>query len=83
MRITFFDYKKDNERLRELNESLLTDKMRLREEVADLALKKKVSEEDIEHMIKMKMEKNELELQKKVVKLEADQATASQRKTDR
>ncbi len=41
-------------------EKLSTERLGLKEEVEDLKLKKKISEEDIKHMVKMKEEKLEL-----------------------
>jgi chromosome segregation ATPase len=60
----------EKERLEKENESLREDRIRLKEEVEDLKLKKKVSEEDIKHMTKMKEEKLDIDHQKKVLELE-------------
>jgi hypothetical protein len=44
--------------------------------VEDLKLKKKISEEDIKHMVKMKMEKQELELKRQVMDITKDKDDA-------
>lgn len=68
--------KKESEldKLIEEKKSLEKDVKRLKEEVEDLKLKKKISDEDIKHMVKLKMEavdmdykKRELVLEKKTV----------------
>ena len=51
-------------------EGLRKDRARLKQEVEDLRLKKKIEEEDIKHMVKMKMERLDLEHQKKVQETE-------------
>ena len=44
----------------------------LKDEVEDLKIKKKISEEDIKHMVKMREEKSDLEYLKKEVQLEKE-----------
>lgn len=46
------------------------EKKRLREELAEIKLDKKMSEEDIKHMVKMKTEQKDIELQKEKLKLQ-------------
>lgn len=43
---------------------------RLKEELEELNLKKKMSEEDIKHMVKIDQERRDIEYQKKVMELE-------------
>lgn len=57
------------DQLKELKE----DRTALKEEVADLKLKKKIEDEDIKHMVKMEREVLELEFQKKTVEMEKTQ----------
>ncbi len=49
----------------------VNDKRKLSEALDDLKLKKKIEQEDIEHMVKMKMARNEIEYEKKVASAEA------------
>lgn len=58
------------DQLKARNKVLKEEKTRLKEEVADLKLKKKIEEEDIKHMVKMKEEKLAIEHQKKMLELE-------------
>ena len=39
----------------------------LKEQIEDLKLKKKIEEEDIKHLVKIKIEQNEIEFQRKVM----------------
>jgi hypothetical protein len=55
-------------------ECLEEDKRKLKEELADLKLKKKMEEEDIKHMVKINNERKEIELEKEKVKLERKSA---------
>ncbi len=59
------------DKLETTNEFLEKQRRELKEEVEDLKLKKKIEDEDIRHMIKMKEEKLALEQQKKDVDREA------------
>lgn len=43
---------------------------RVKEELEDVKLKKKIEEEDIKHLTKIKLEQNEIEFQKKTLALE-------------
>ena len=52
----------------------LVERQKLREEVEQLQLTKKISEEDIKHMVKMKEEAADLDKQKYEVKLEGEKA---------
>ena len=65
-------FKKDNmvSKLMDEIEELRKDRAQLKQEVEDLKLKKKIEEEDIKHMVKMKMERLDLEHQKKVQETE-------------
>lgn len=62
------DLKKDIKRLE-------TEKRELKEELADLKLKKKLENEDIKHMVKINNERKEIELEKEKVKLEREKAS--------
>jgi len=57
-------------------ETLQLEKMGLKEEVADLKLKKKMEEEDIKHMIKIDRERKDIEIEKEKLKLEGEKASA-------
>jgi len=52
------------------NDKLETERDTLKEDVADLKLKKKIEDEDIKHMVKMKEEALEIKFQKKEMELE-------------
>ncbi len=68
----FDKLEEEKEMLEKENERLESEKKTLKEEVADLKLKKKISDEDIKHMVKMKQEKLDLEHEKKVIVLERE-----------
>ena len=53
---------------------LVKERSGLKEEVEDLKLKKKTSEEDIKHMVRMKEERLAIDHEKKVVELEKEKA---------
>ncbi len=57
-------------------DTLKDERDKLKEDVADLKLKKKIEDEDIKHMIKMREEAQELELKGKTLDLEKDKAEA-------
>ena len=59
----------DLERKRRTLEDEVT---KLKEEVADLKLKKKIEDEDIKHMVKMREEQLDLQLQKKQLEFEGE-----------
>ena len=72
-----------NSKEQELNEELNTEVIGLRksireakDELADVKHQKKMEDEDIKHMVKMSKEKNELELQKKLMEYEGDKDKA-------
>jgi hypothetical protein len=46
------------------------------DQLADLKLKKKIEEEDIKHMVKMKEERNEVENEKKLLEMEREKDKA-------
>ena len=48
-------------------DSLFDERRKLKDEIEDLKVKKKVSEEDIKHMVKMREERLELQFEKKQV----------------
>ena len=48
----------------------------VKDNLADLKLKKKIEEEDIKHMVKMKEERNEVENEKKLLGMERDKDKA-------
>lgn len=48
----------------------------LKEELEDLKLKKKIEEEDIKHMVKIKLDQNEIEFQKKTLTVEQEKDNA-------
>lgn len=81
--LKFFGFKEENAVLKG-DVVLLKDKIKCLEskrteltwEVEDLKIKKKTSEEDIKHMVRMKEEKNDLEYQKRLVKIEKEKADA-------
>jgi chromosome segregation ATPase len=52
--------------------TLEKDRAELKREIEDLKIKKKISEEDIKHMVRMKEEKNNLEYEKRVAKIEKE-----------
>ena len=58
------NFKKKKLELKEKVEKLEFDRDTLKEELADVKLDKKISEEDIKHMIRMKEEKNEIEFER-------------------
>jgi seryl-tRNA synthetase len=59
-------------------ERLKDEKRKLKEELEELKLQKKMEEEDIKHMVKINNERKEIELEKEKVKLmkEKDEAIA-------
>lgn len=48
----------------------------LREELENLKLKKKIEEEDIKHLVKIKLEQNEIEFQKKLMQNDREKDSA-------
>ncbi len=64
----------EKEQLEKDNERLTDEKKALKEEVADLKLKKKMSEEDIKHMVKIRQEKLDIEHEKKIMEIERTKA---------
>ena len=74
-----FNKDKDAESIKDRNKELETecdtlrgDRRELKDEVEQLKLKKKIEEEDIKHMVKMKEERLDLEHQKHLQKSEMD-----------
>lgn len=63
-------------------DSLSNDKRRLKEEVADLELKKKIENEDLKHMIKIKEEKAEIVMEKKQLEMQRESDKAIQKIRD-
>jgi len=57
-------------------EGLEQERTNLKREVEDLKIAKKISEEDIKHMVKMKEEKLDIEHQKKVATIERQKDVA-------
>lgn len=53
---------------------LKTEKRDLKEQVADLKLKRKIEEEDIKHMVKINAERKDIELEKSTIQLEKEKA---------
>lgn len=51
-------------------EALCLERVTLKEQVENLKIEKKTSEEDIKHMVKMKEERLDIEFQKKVMEVE-------------
>lgn len=65
----------ENARLKDLEgqiEGLVKDKRELKEEVEDLKLKKRLEQEEINHLVKINEEKLKAELERKELKLEQD-----------
>lgn len=58
------------DRLTDELDGLIAERRKLKDEIEDLKIKKKTSEEDIKHMVKMREERLELKFEKKQV--EAD-----------
>ena len=58
------------------NEKLITERRTLEEEVETLKLKKKIETEDIEHMVKMKLEAADIDKQKYEIRLEGEKNDA-------
>ena len=63
--------KDDNEKedLKVLIKQLEREKRQLKEDLAELKLKKKLEEEDIKHMVKINNERKDIELEKEKIKL--------------
>lgn len=55
-------------------DSLEAEVKRLKEEIQKLEVKRKIEDEDIKHMIKMKEERKDLEYERKVAEIEASKA---------
>lgn len=53
-------------------DDLTVERRNLKDEIEGLKIKKKISEEDIKHMVKMREEKQDLEFQKREVALEKE-----------
>ena len=73
--MSFFK-KKDSEKeeLKLAIKQLEKDKRSLKEDLAELKLKKKLEEEDIKHMVKINNERKDIELEKEKMKLERKSA---------
>ena len=73
----FWNKNKDVEAKEELEsiiKDLEKDKRRLKEDLAELKLKKKLEDEDIKHMVKINNERKDIELEKEKMKLERKSA---------
>jgi hypothetical protein len=68
------DTEKDD--LKAIIKSLEKEKRTLKEDLADLKLKKKMESEDIKHMVKINNERKDIELEKEKIKLERQSADA-------
>ena len=55
---------------------LRTDHQQAKDELSDLKQERKVADEDIRHMVKLKEERMDLDFEKRVVVIEKDQAAA-------
>lgn len=64
------DFSARCEKLEGKLQGLYDERVTLKEQVEDLKIEKKTSEEDIKHMVKMKEERLDIEFQKKVMELE-------------
>ena len=62
--------------LKAAKKALEREKLSLTEEVAQLKLKKKIEDEDIKHMVKLKEERQEVECQKKELTMEKEKSDA-------
>ena len=71
----FEELESEKKELERKNESLREERMGLKEEVENLKLKKKISDEDIKHMVKMKTEAMELDFKKREVEEDGKRAT--------
>lgn len=71
-----FNFVKDFRELKSTNKSLEKEKKTLKEEVADLKLKKKIEDEDIKHLVKLKQEQQEVEFAKRTVQMDGEKAEA-------
>lgn len=58
--------------LRRTVESLQAEKSGLKEELAELTLKKKIEDEDIKHMVKIKLDENQMSHDKRMGELEIE-----------
>jgi len=56
-------------------DTLTTERRNLKDEIEDLKVKKKISEEDIKHMVKMREERLELQFEKKQVEADKEYQT--------
>ena len=67
---------KDDEKkeLKVIIKNLEKEKHQLKEDLAELKLKKKLEEEDIKHMVKINNERKDIELEKEKMKLERKSA---------
>ena len=70
VRLENFLNEEQHKRLTDI-EKYVNDKHRLKEEVEDLKLKRKIEEEDIAHMVKIRDEKLDIQYQKKELELKA------------
>ena len=68
--------KDDTRELKAMIEGLETERATLKREVNDLQSEKKVKEEEIKHLVKIKDEKREIEYMKKEMALKAEHAEA-------
>ncbi len=65
-------FKKDNQDLKATIKGLEDERLLLAREVEDLKSKKKIEEEKIKHLVKLKDEKREIEFQRREMKIEAE-----------
>lgn len=56
--------------------TLEKERNQLKEQVEDLKLKKKISEEDIQHLVKIKLEQADIDKQKHIAKADAEKSAA-------
>jgi len=66
--------KDDTQELKAMISGLETERSSLKREVEDLKSQKKIEEEKIKHLVKIKDEKREIEFQRKEMELEATKA---------
>lgn len=64
------------EKLEKQRDDLEDNKIGLKSEVEGLKSKKKIEEEQIKHLVKLKDEKRDIEIQKKELTMQAEKATA-------
>ena len=71
-----FELEKDKENLEKEKEELQEEVRRLKDDLESLKTKKKIEEEDIKHMVKLKEERLEVENEKKLLGFERDKERA-------